>query len=92
MNEPTFMSFETAIESDLLDLKDDSVVLHPDDIKGWETVGKKNGRHTPSPDPSLNLAGFVASTNNRFDVLSESDLDEKRVAIDSTVKFVYNVC
>ncbi len=30
--------------------------------------------------------------NNRFDVLSESDLDKKRVAIDNTVKFVHDVC
>lgn len=28
-NEPTSVSFETALEPDLLDLKDDSVVLHP---------------------------------------------------------------
>ncbi|KAK0224784.1 hypothetical protein EDD85DRAFT_959507 [Armillaria nabsnona] len=90
-NELSSVSFETAFEPDLLNLKDDSMILHPDNVKGWETVGKKKGRCTPSPDPSSNLAGFVASTNNRFDVLSESDSDEKKVAIDHTVKFVHDV-
>ncbi|KAK0457928.1 uncharacterized protein EV420DRAFT_1480111 [Desarmillaria tabescens] len=39
-NEPISASFQTTFEVDLLDLQDDSVVLHPSDIEGWETVGK----------------------------------------------------
>ncbi len=81
------MSFETALETDLLDLKEESIVLHPDDVKGWETVGRRRVDVPLPQTPSSNLAGFVASMNNRFDVLSESDLDEKKVAIDNTVKF-----
>ncbi|KAK0443430.1 uncharacterized protein EV420DRAFT_1484955 [Desarmillaria tabescens] len=90
-NEPTSTSFATTFDVDLLDLQEDSVVLHPSDIEGWETVGKTKGRCTPSPDPSSKPTGFSASSKNRFDVLSDSDSDEKKVAIDNTVKFVHDV-
>ncbi|KAK0477547.1 hypothetical protein IW261DRAFT_1420852 [Armillaria novae-zelandiae] len=65
--------FETTHETDLLDLREDSIILHPDDVKGWEKVEMRWGRRTPSPDPSLSLAGHIAGSRNRFNVLAESN-------------------
>ncbi|KAK0438866.1 uncharacterized protein EV420DRAFT_1753092 [Desarmillaria tabescens] len=91
-NEPNSMGFQTALDVDLLDLDDNSVVLHPSKVMGWETVGKKKGRHTPSLDPGLKTTGFTASTKNRYEILSDSDVDENKVTIENTVKFVHDVC
>ncbi|KAK0473792.1 hypothetical protein IW261DRAFT_1423471 [Armillaria novae-zelandiae] len=89
VNEPTTTGYDTALETDLLDLREESVILHPDDIKGWKKVGKTKGRCTPSPDPSSNSAGFSASTQNKFDVLSELEKAGNEVTIEKTVKFVH---
>ncbi|KAK0462189.1 hypothetical protein IW261DRAFT_1428172 [Armillaria novae-zelandiae] len=89
-NELTSAGYETAWETDLLDLKDDSIILHPDDINGWEKVGKMKGRCTPSPKPSSDIAGPSARNANRFDVLSDSSDVGDEVAIEKTVKFVHN--
>ncbi|KAK0467455.1 hypothetical protein IW261DRAFT_1574188 [Armillaria novae-zelandiae] len=86
-NEPTSAEYETTWETDLLDLKDDSIILHPDNINRWEKVGKMKGRHTSSPKPSSDIAGHSASNANRFDILSDlSDIGDD-VAIEKTVKF-----
>ncbi|PBK85930.1 hypothetical protein ARMGADRAFT_1086972 [Armillaria gallica] len=90
VNEPISTGFVTMLDDDLLDLQDESVVLHPDDVKGWETVGKNKGRCTPSPDPGSKSARFVASMKNRFDVLSDPVVDENKVTIEKTVKFVHD--
>ncbi|KAK0432686.1 uncharacterized protein EV420DRAFT_1696386 [Desarmillaria tabescens] len=90
-NEPNSTGFQTALDVDLLDLDDNSVVLHPSEVMGWETVGKKKGRRTPSPDPGSKTSGFTASTKNRYEILSDSDVDENKVTIENTVKFVHDV-
>ncbi|KAK0437595.1 uncharacterized protein EV420DRAFT_1487020 [Desarmillaria tabescens] len=58
-NELSYTGFQTVLDVDLLDLDDDSVVLHPSKVMGWETVGKKKGRCTPSPDPGSKITGDV---------------------------------
>ncbi|KAK0467359.1 uncharacterized protein EV420DRAFT_1474675 [Desarmillaria tabescens] len=90
-NELSYAGFQTALDVDLLDLNDDSVILHPSEVMGWETVGKKKGRRTPSLDPGSKITGFTASTKNRYEILSDSNGDENRVAIENTVKYVYDI-
>ncbi|KAK0222119.1 hypothetical protein IW262DRAFT_1552778 [Armillaria fumosa] len=88
-NEPTSADYDTALDTDLLDLREESVVLHPDDVRGWEKVGKFRGRRTLSPNPSSNLTGHSVKTGNRFDILSNAN-DGNEVAIEKTVKFVHD--
>ncbi|KAK0487169.1 hypothetical protein IW261DRAFT_1414914 [Armillaria novae-zelandiae] len=88
-NEPTSAGFETTLELDLLDLREESVVFHPDNVKGWETVQKK-GRCTSSPSPSSISAGLNTGTVNRFELLQDLSNVENNVAIEKTVKFVHN--
>ncbi|KAK0233614.1 hypothetical protein IW262DRAFT_1452140 [Armillaria fumosa] len=83
------MDYDTTLDTDLLDLREESVVLHPDDVKGWEKVGKFRGRHTLSLNPSSNLTGHSIRTGNRFDILSNVN-EGNEVAIEKTVKFVHD--
>ncbi|KAK0439019.1 uncharacterized protein EV420DRAFT_1651166 [Desarmillaria tabescens] len=91
-NELNSISFQTVLDVDLLDLDDNSVILHPSKVMGWETVGKKKGRCTPLLDPGSKTTGFTASMKNRYEILSDSDVDENKVAIENTIKFVHDVC
>ncbi|KAK0493182.1 hypothetical protein EDD18DRAFT_1357128 [Armillaria luteobubalina] len=90
VDEPTSAGFQTALEPDLLDLREESIVFHPDDVRGWKTVGKRAGRHTPFPDPSSNLAGSASVMNNRFNILSNMNPVANKVTIDKTVKFFHD--
>ncbi|KAK0484242.1 hypothetical protein EDD18DRAFT_1361817 [Armillaria luteobubalina] len=88
-NELTSADYDTALDTDLLDLREESVVLHPDDVRGWEKVGKFRGRRTLSPNPGSNLTGHSVGTGNKFDVLSDTNTGNE-VAIEKTVKFVHD--